>query len=346
MAVQLVRGDVNIAAIGTLTYNENGKILAFGHSFTNKGDVDYLLSRAYINSIIPSISSPFKLGAPTEELIGSVTVDRNAGLAGTLHKYSRIIPLSVRVRDLDRDKDKIVNVQMVKDEDLLTSMITNVSLQAIDSTLDRVGKGTAVVKLKVTGKGLANLGLERENVFCSRSDIAATALYEVYQLFNIINHNPFNKVELIDIKLDVEISDRDNVALIQEAKIMNESIKAGDILEIQVTLLPYRSEPVVKRITFELPEDINPGLTTLVIDGGLTGISYQALPAEDDYGFEETKEAIIEGYKDLESILEDFLERPKNNELILQVYPAYAVPEQVMEGMKRKKIGREGIVVL
>jgi len=337
VAVQLVRGDVNIAAIGTLTYNENGKILAFGHSFTNKGDVDYLLSRAYINSIIPSISSPFKLGAPTEELIGSVTVDRNAGLAGTLHKYSRIIPLSVRVRDLDRDKDKIVNVQMVKDEDLLTSMITNVSLQAIDSTLDRVGQGTAVVKLKVTGKGLANLGLERENVFYSRSDIAATALYEVYQLFNIINHNPFNKVELIDIKLDVEISDRDNVALIQEAKIMNESIKAGDTLEIQVTLLPYRSDSVVKRITFELPEDINPGLTTLVIDGGLTGISYQALPAEDDYGFEETKEAIIEGYKDLESILEDFLERPKNNELILQVYPAYAVPEQVMEGDEEKE---------
>ena len=176
-------------------------------------------------------------------------MDRNAGLAGTLDKYSRIIPLSVRVRDKTGIKIKSLMFRLVKDEDLLTSMITNVSLQAIDSTLDRIGKGTAVVKLKITGKGLANLGLERENVFYSRSDIAATALYEVYQLFNIINHNPFNKVELIDIKLDVEISDRDNVALIQEAKIMNESIKAGDTLEIQVTLLPYRSEPVVKKIT-------------------------------------------------------------------------------------------------
>ena len=48
------------------------------------------------------------------------------------------------------------------------------------------------------------------------------------------------------------------------------------LLEIQVTLLPYRSEPVVKNIAFKLPEDINPGLATLVIDGGLTGISYQA----------------------------------------------------------------------
>lgn len=338
VAVQLVRGDINIAAIGTLTYMENGKILALGHSFTNKGDVDYLLSRAYINAIIPSISSPFKLGSPTDKLIGSVTVDRSAGVAGTLNKFSRIIPLSVRVKDQDRDKDKIINVQLVKDEEYLTSLITNVSLQAIDSTLDRIGKGTANVKLKITGKGLPDLGLERENVFYSRSDIAATALYEVYQLFNIINYNPFKKVELIDVKLEIEISGRDNVALIQEAKILNETIKPGDTLEIQVTLLPYRSEPVVKNIAFKLPEDINPGLATLVIDGGLTGISYQALPEDGyDYALEETKEAITEGYKDLESILEDFLERPRNNELILQIYPAYAAPEQEME-----EVGEEG----
>lgn len=338
VAVQLVRGDINIAAIGTLTYMENGKILALGHSFTNKGDVDYLLSRAYINAIIPSISSPFKLGSPTDSLIGSVTVDRSAGVAGTLNKFSRIIPLSVRVKDQDRDKDKIVNVQLVKDEEYLTSLITNVSLQAIDSALDRIGKGTANVKLKITGKGLPDLGLERENVFYSRSDIAATALYEVYQLFNIINYNPFKKVELIDVKLEIEISGRDNVALIQEAKILNETIKPGDTLVIQVTLLPYRSEPVVKNIAFKLPEDINPGLATLVIDGGLTGISYQALPEDGyDYALEETKEAITEGYKDLESILEDFLERPRNNELILQIYPAYAAPEQEME-----EVGEEG----
>ena len=93
----------------------------------------------------------------------------------------------------------------------MTSLITNVSLQTIDSTLDRIGKGTANVKLKITGKGLPDLGLERENVLYSRSDIAATALYEVYQLFNIINYNPFKKVELIDVKLEIEISGRDNV---------------------------------------------------------------------------------------------------------------------------------------
>ena len=101
----------------------------------------------------------------------------------------------------------------------MTSLTTNVLLQAIDSALDRIGKGTANVKLKITGKGLPNLGLERENVFYSRSDIAATALYEVYQLlFNIINYNPFKKVELIDVNWKLESGGRDNVALIRKQR--------------------------------------------------------------------------------------------------------------------------------
>ena len=322
VGLQLVRGDINIAAIGTLTYKENEKFIAFGHPFTNKGDVDYLFSRAYINSVIPSIESPFKLGAVTDELIGSVTVDRTAGIAGRLNKYPKIIPLTINVSDLDWKKSNTISVQLVKDEDLLTSLITEISLQALDSTLDRIGKGTAKVKLKVTGKGLPDLGIERSNVFYSRNDIAAVALYEVYELFDIINGNPYQKVNLIDIKLDIEIRNQDNVALIQEARMLNNKIEPGDTLEVEVTLLPYRSEPIVKVVSLKLPEDIKQGAATLAIEGGFTGTSYQTIPEEEENA--EINYAIIEGYTDLDSILDDYLARPKNNELILQVYPPYS----------------------
>lgn len=321
IAVQLVRGDINVASIGTLTYKENEKILAFGHPFFNKGDVDYLLSRANINGIIPSIESPFKLGSATDELIGSIHVDRRAGVAGQLNQYPKIIPLTVKVNDIDRDKTNVVSVQMVKDEDLLTDLMTNVSLQSLDSTLDRIGSGTAHVNFKITGQGLPDMTVERSNVFYSRSDIAAVSLYEIYNIMDIITSNPFEEVNLIDIKLDIVVEDTDNVALIQEAKVLNEEIRPGDRLEVEITLRPYRSEPFVKTVFIDLPEDMNSGLATMVIDGGLTGESYQAIPEEGTE--EEDNQAIIEGYKDLDSILEDYLNSAKNNELIVQVYPGY-----------------------
>jgi len=324
IAVQIVRGDINVASIGTLTYKDNEKVLAFGHPFFNKGNVDYLLSRAYINGIIPSLETPFKLGSVSDELLGSVKVDRGAGIAGKLNSYPKIIPLTVKVNDMDRNKTNVVNVQIVKDEDLLTSLITDVSLQSLDSTLDRIGKGTARVNYKITGKGLPDMGIERNNVFYSRNDIAAVSLYEIYNIIDIITTNPFKKVELIDVKLDIEVEDIDNVALIQEAKVLNETIKPGDMLEVEVTIRPYRSEPFVKNIFIELPDDMNQGYATMVIDGGLTGESYQTIP-EDEVEYEESNQAITGGYKDLESILDDYLKRPKNNELIVQIYPGYPV---------------------
>ena len=42
VAVQLVRGDISVASIGTLTYVDQGQFLAFGHPFTNRGQVNYL----------------------------------------------------------------------------------------------------------------------------------------------------------------------------------------------------------------------------------------------------------------------------------------------------------------
>ncbi|MFW6021995.1 MAG: SpoIVB peptidase S55 domain-containing protein [Halanaerobiaceae bacterium] len=323
VAVQMVRGDINVGSIGTLTYKKDNKILALGHPFFNKGDVEYLLSRAYINGVIPSLQSPFKIGSPTDELIGTVDVDRSAGVAGQLNKYPKIVPLNIFVKDDEHSKSNNVNVQLVKDEDMLTSLITNVSLQTIDSTLDRIGKGTANVNFKITGKGLPELGIERDNVFYSRSDIAAVALYEVYNLTNLITRNPFREVNIIDIQIDVEIKNENKIALVQEAKVLNKEIKPGDTLDIEVTLHPYRSEPIIEKISFKIPEDISSGTATLVIDGGFTGESYQTIPQEDTNQTAENQ-VIIEGYKNLDTMLEDFLQVPKNNELIVQVFPGFS----------------------
>ncbi|MFP4661366.1 MAG: SpoIVB peptidase S55 domain-containing protein [Halanaerobiales bacterium] len=348
IAVQLVRGDINVASIGTLTYKEKEKILAFGHPFFNKGDVEYLLSRAYINGIIPSIDSSFKLGSATDELIGSIHADRGAGIAGQLNRFPKIIPLTVKVSDVDRDKKNVVNVQMVKDEDLITDLMTNISLQSMDSTLDRIGSGTAQVTFKISGQGLPDMGIERSNVFYSRNDIAAVSLYEIYNIVDIITNNPFEEVNLIDIKLDVVVENTDNVALVQEAKVLNEEIRPGDRLEVEIALRPYRSEPFVETFFIDLPEDMNPGMATLVIDGGLTGESYQTIPEEGTE--EEDNQAIIEGYKDLESILEDYLKMAKNNELILQIYPGYPmagtdqpteIPEETAQGNQDKSGDQE-----
>lgn len=339
VAVQLVRGDINIGSIGTVSYlDESGNILAFGHPFFNKGEVDYMLSSATIRGVIPSMQQPFKLGSPNKELLGSITVDRGAGIAGKLEKYSRVIPLRIRVSDQEREVENKVNAQLIRDEDLITSLVTNIGLESLDATLDRIGEGTARTRFKITANGLPELSIERENMYYSRHDIASLALLDLYQVMDIITGNPFQEVNLIDIQYDVEVDHTAQVALVQEARVINQEIRPGDQVEVEVVLHPYRGEIFTKNVMIEIPEDTQPGMASMVIDGGFTGQSYQHLP-EDSTQEDDLNQAVVQGYKDFPSIIEDYLEKPKNNDLIIQVYPGYT-PDDI-EAEDENKQGHE-----
>ncbi len=320
ISVQLARGDVSIASIGTLTYREGNNIVAMGHPFTHRGDVNFLLGQAHISSIIPG-DMPFKLGSPLPQPVGMVSQDRGAGLGGGLDFFPRVVPLRVAVEDEDREVSTSKDVQIVKDEELLQSLPTLISLQVLDASLDRIGSGTAETELSIMANELEGVVLTRDNMFYSQSDIAARSLRDLQDLMDIINFNPFMDADLFDIELEVTVRDEDRVALIQEAEIDEdgEEIHPGEEIDLNVMLRPYRQEPLEKQISLEIPEDISPGPASLSIFGGATGQHY-AEPAEE---FEDTLSASFEGYTDLEPMLEDFVNSPRNNDLVMEIYPGY-----------------------
>jgi len=325
IAVQLVRGDISVASIGTLTYVDQGKFLAFGHPFTNRGNVNYLLSRANISAVIPSSEQPFKLGSPYHRLLGSVTQDRGAGIAGRMNSYPRITPLYISISE-NGELLKEVSLQIINDEYLFSSLSNSAALQAVDSALDRIGPGSAESRVKIMGRGLPQLQIESSNMYYSQNDIGSTALYDFSQLLDLILTNPFKEINLIDIRLELDFEKKDSVALIQEAKVLNEEIYPGDELEVEVTLHRYRNGTETKTLKMKVPEDVEPGIATLFIDGGYTGETVRpedAVPMQSQGGL---NEAEISGHKSFESILNAYLDSPDNNDLILQLYPSYAAP--------------------
>ncbi|RAK09806.1 SpoIVB peptidase S55 [Halanaerobium saccharolyticum] len=325
IAVQLVRGDISVASIGTLTYVDQGQFLAFGHPFTNRGRVNYLLSRAHINAVIPSTEQPFKLGSPYNRLLGSVTQDRGAGIAGRIDTYPRITPLYISISE-NGELLKEVSLQIINDEYLFSSLSNSAALQAVDSALDRIGPGSAESRLKIMGRGLPELQIESSNMYYSQNDIGSMALYDFSQLLDLILSNPFKEVNLIDIRLELDFDRSDSVALIQEAKVLNEEIYPGDQLEVEVTLHRYRNGTETKIIRMKVPEDVEPGIATLFVDGGYTGEAMrpeETAPMQSAGGL---NEAEISGHKSFESMLDAYLDSPDNNDLILQLYPSYAAP--------------------
>src|SRR5690554_5291234 len=122
--VQLVRGDVSLTSIGTVTYVEDDRFVGFGHSFLDRGPVDYVTTSAYIHYVVPSIDFPFKIGSVLEP-VGALAQDRGAGVAGRNGQTPRMIPVTVSVQDLDRGVTRTTNFEVAADESFIVSLATS-----------------------------------------------------------------------------------------------------------------------------------------------------------------------------------------------------------------------------
>lgn len=327
IAVQLVRGDVSVASIGTVTMVDKSEVYAFGHPFMNKGKSNYLMSGAYIDAIIPSRTQPFKVGSPLDELLGVIESDRNAGIYGKLNKFPNIIPLTVTVEDENLDQTKEVRTQIINEEKMLAELGSSIILQSVDSTLDRIGYGTSNVKITIMGSSLPDGKIIKENMYYSSNDIAVSTLNDYLRMMDMITRNPFKDINIFDIKVDVEINKDHDIALIQEAEVLNEEVYPGSELKVQVVLRPYRADSISRELSIEIPEDINTGMATLAISGGYGGLPERRDPQEDNGN--DLNHTVIEGYKSFDEMIEDYLEAPMNNELTLQVYPSLISREEI-----------------
>ncbi|AZR73980.1 hypothetical protein BBF96_11615 [Anoxybacter fermentans] len=336
IAVQLVRGDINISAIGTLTYIKGKKILGFGHPFLKLGQVEYFLSGAEIMTVVNHQDMPFKLGVPTD-LKGVITQDRNAGLGGRLDRLPKIIPVTVQVHDLDLDRKREIEFQVIRDEELVIPLVVNSVLQAIDTAIDRQGYGTSTVDIEIMADKLPDHIIQYNNMYFSNYDIAAQSLYDLYNLLNIIVTNPFDRVNLISINVNLQVKRARQVAIIEEAKLLNEKLKPGDTARVEVTLRPYRDTPFKQIFEIKIPENIQTGDASLSISGGIYG-SYQDVEMYDSMNEQQQEQEqvpyVVGGhYKSLKELLDDYLNQYKNNELIIEILPYYVevMEEQVQE---------------
>ncbi len=97
----LVSGDMSATGMGTVTYNDGKKVLAFGHPFFNLGPLDMPMAKSEILMVLSSAFQPTKFGNATE-VVGALRQDRFSGIMGELGAEAPFIPVHLKVRSLEQ----------------------------------------------------------------------------------------------------------------------------------------------------------------------------------------------------------------------------------------------------
>lgn len=323
IAVQMVSGDYQVSAIGTVTLVEGDNFLAFGHSFTNQGKVDYLAYQAEILHTIKSQVMSFKIGLPLQKS-GRIIEDRQHGLLGRFRELPSMIPVIVTVKDLDRDLTRTSSFQVIDNESMYKDLVISGVTDAIDQTIDRVGSGTALVKLQVELEN-GNGPVVRENLFYGK-DIAVSCLQDLRDLLDLLTTNEFSKVSVKSIQVTVDIQAKQSSARIIGLETDQRKVKAGDKVKLSAVIRTYRGQTLKVPFEIKLPTNIAPGKLTLTVHGSSKFL------LETDAGDSKKTETKL-GLKkagSLEELLNDFVNDTKNNQIVLE----YQVNESSGDGKK------------
>ena len=92
LGVQFVRGDLSATGMGTLTYRDEDRVVAFGHPMFFAGTIDLPMTGATIYDVLPSTYWSFKLGAATG-LLGVIRQDRLPAIAGLVGEKPDMVPV-------------------------------------------------------------------------------------------------------------------------------------------------------------------------------------------------------------------------------------------------------------
>ena len=341
IGVQLVRGDVSVGALGTVTYVEGDKILAFGHPFLKRGKANYFLTDADVFTTINGLENSFKLGTPTEA-IGIINQDRGAGVAGKLGKFPVIVPLRINVTDNNLGRTNELWAQVIQDEELAPTLAAVSIFNAIEKTTDRIGSGTAKVSFEISANGIPGQALKRENMFYTQGNIGELAVAEVHEALALLNGNQFNAVDIMDVKVNINIDTERRTATIIEAKASTNPVKPGDKVDIAVKLKPFRGEPITRHITYTVPKDQQPGTIMLAVRGGGMVSMAQLLGKRQNGEEDMTKLFIKARPKSLDEAVNELVKRDRNNDIVVEAIDM-SIPEvtQASEANPKKLVAEK-----
>ena len=343
IGAQFVRGDISMGALGTTTWVDDGNVIAFGHPFLHDGQSSYFMTTANVIGVIPSMESAFKLGT-IGDLVGMIDQDRRAGISGKVNYFPRTTMVKLMVNDGTEKRSEVLNFEVIQDEKISPVLIPVSVYSGIGQVLDRNSGGTTFVQMRVRSKQLPKGEVVRSELFYGSKDAADIAISELDFVMQMLAQNPFEKVQIDEIEIEVNmIADR-KVAQIIRAGTAQKSVYPGEFVEVEVEIQPYREPRRVEKIRYQVPSYAPSGDWVLLVRGGASQWIPEDLPNEAVYQIWHLQKEKWLAPKDLKDLVNTYLDIDHNQDLIVEGYfiPTKKDIEKAKEAKKSIKTSQSG----
>ena len=259
----LVDGDMSLTGLGTVTYNDGKRILAFGHSFFNLGPVDMPMSKVEVLMTLASQYQPNKMANATE-IVGALHQDRHSGIMGILGAQSDMIPVSVTVRALKDDesvaREKNFHFNVFVHQKWTPSLMMLTLANTLSDLNEFADEATYRLAGKVEMNGGSNLSLSTMQASGELPVPAPMVLANWWaDKFSRLYLNNVKTPDVKRVSVTVDLLPERRVATIENAWVGNPDVQPGDEVPVKVFLRPYRGDTIQREFKVRIPAGIARG---------------------------------------------------------------------------------------
>ena len=270
ISVQLMSGDLSVGADGTVTHIDGNRIYAFGHRFLDIGSTALPFARAEVLTLLANTNTSFKLST-AREWMGTIYQDRNTAVAGELGKKAALVPVTIRVTNGGKLVDTY-QTSMVNDP-LLSPLLVQM---AVFSTIDETERTVGASSIRLTGEAEFNgsAPIRFNNLLAGDNGSALQASLSAAMPLAYVMQGGFDTLQLERITLNLEASDSKKQLTIDGVTAMRSEVKAGEKVQIHVSLTGDNGVEVVRNVEYQVPIGAQPGpLYFTVSDATSTNIA-------------------------------------------------------------------------
>ena len=344
VGTEMARGDFSAFGYGTITHVEGTQLLAYGHGMFQEGNVNIPMSGGYVHLVFPSRSRSFKQASPTQP-IGTLVQDHEATIAGIIGKHPSYIPVNVNVATSYGEQHNMY-YEVIRHKGM-SPIFVGMGAWFILDTLEFWGNDytlnvEATINLKEQPV-LTSRELVYKNVYSSSGSPGFRAMQTLMMPVMQLTSNPYTKVQVEDISLDVKIEDKRRTATIDSLRVDKLRYRPGETVEVELMLRPYLETPIMQTGTITIPKDASEGQIMLIATNASFHEAWQRSRAPLNFrpkNINQLVELLQRGENNAEIILELFVPQPG---LTVQGKEFSNLPLSVMSVMNTaKQVGESG----
>jgi hypothetical protein len=257
----VARGDLNLAATGTLTWRDGNRILAFGHPFLNAGAVSIPCGRAEIIGVVSSYMRSFKM-SNKGRVVGTLTQDRMSAVGGVIGKVPSMTPMEVRIQHPGHDRRYKLEFC---DNKFFTPIIFQLAVdQFLAEAMENNEETTIRFRSRVEFENAPPLILE--DAFAGeRFEWVDEAVRSLAMQLMPLYENEFGTPAIRRVSVEADLQPVLDRVRLEEAAVEPREVQPGETLKVRATFLPWHGKRFQREYSVKLPEEVKGGEVTVIL---------------------------------------------------------------------------------